>query len=303
MERSCFTKHRSASVTEKLAQVFYGLCLIVLLFLCSSQVHAQGGVAINNIVATDFISSKEDIIEIDFSDNLPNLPFVLAWIDSTGQQYALTYKTSTEKLTIPMGIQKGWHGTIGLVGLSINNAEVTFRKTGFGDIWESFLNIHPMSPGSVNFTATYYLLGMPFRWFCGALWLVITLISLLYFRRWDISLLIAFVIAWLTFDIRATYNRWENFDVFAQQEWEIPILKDLQTFIPEARKIIEPDGTWTKEQLAGFLNSYCRYELADLTYYPPGSEDHSEAQYIITTQPDDRPVLLQEGIYYLIKAR
>jgi len=261
------------------------------------------GVAINNIVATDIQASSDDVLVISFEDHLPNVPFIIAWIDSTGKQYALPFKTGTEDLIIPIGSQQGWHGKIGLVGLSINNVSATFRKAGFRDAWAAFLNVHPLSPGSVNFTGTYRFLGYPFRLICIGIMILTTIILFAFTKRWDIALLIGFFVAWISYDLRSGYNRWEIMDNLSENEWHIPILKDLQTFLPKARDIIGEDGTWSKERLSGFLNSYCTYELADLTYFPAKSEQRKDVQYIITTQPKKRRVVLSEGPYYLVQLK
>ena len=201
--------------------------LYILLFitaLCSyTRPLSAQGVAINNIIATDFVSSPDDILEIDFGDHLLNVPFVLAWVDSTGQRFALPYKTASENLIIPIGAQKGWKGKIGLVGLSINNVEATFRKVGFDDIWSSFLHQFPLSPGSVNFSGTYFLFGTPFRWICAGLMVLISLIIYGFKRRWDLALLIGFCVAWGAYDMRSGYNRWEVMNELSDNDWHIPL--------------------------------------------------------------------------------
>jgi len=276
--------------------------ILVVTFLYVTNVVAQG-VAINNIVKEDFTASKEDIIEIGFKDHLPNIPFVLAWIDASGKQYALPFKTSKESLIFPIGTQPEWKGEIGLLGLSINNVDVTIRKADMADAWKSFLRVHPLSPGSVNFSGTYFLLGVPFRWICAGIMLFIFGVVLMRSKRWDLALLLGFVVAWGAYDLRSGYNRWEVLDGISNNEWQIETLRELQAFIPMAREVIGPEGSWTKEPLSGFLNSYCTYELADLTYYPPKSKLKKDAEFIITTKPRKRTVILREGSYYLVQKR
>jgi len=278
------------------------LFFISVLSTYTGLINAQS-VAINNIIATDFTSSPDDVIEIDFGDHLVNVPFVFAWIDSTGKRFALPYKTGSENLIIPIGRQAGWKGKIGLVGLSVNNVTATFRKVGVSDIWSSFLTKFPLSPGSVNFSGAYFLHGTPFRWICAGLMAIVAMLIYAFKRRWDLALLIGFCVAWGAYDLRSGYNRWEVMNEISDNDWHIPILQDLQNFLPKAREIIGPDGSWTKEQLSGFLNSYCTYELADLTYYPRKSEEEKNAQYTITTQPRKRQVVLTEGPYHLVKNR
>jgi len=278
------------------------IIFIYSLITVGGTIDAQG-VAINNIIATDITATPDDIIEIDFGDHLPNVPFVLAWIDSSGRQYALPFQTGTENLSIPIGTQKGWNGSIGLVGLSVNNVKATIRKADLSDVWASFLRVLPLSPGSINFSGTYFILGKPFRWICAGLMIVLIPIILLLKKKWEIALLVSFLVAWSAYDLRSGYNRWEILSGISEEEWHIPILKDLETFLPQARDIIGEDGTWTKERLSGFLNSYCKYELADLQYYPAKSEERKTVDYIITTQPKKRKVVLSEGPYYLVQLK
>ncbi len=258
------------------------------------------GIAINNIIATDITAAEDDVIEIDFGNHLQNVPFILAWVDSTGQRYALPYKTGSENLIIPIGSQNGWKGEIGLVGLSINNVEATFRKTGIEDVWSSFLAIYPMSPGSINFTGSYFIVGKPLRWICGGLMIFLAVFIYVFKRRWDIALLLGFTIAWGVYDLRSSYNRWGIMHEIAENEWQIPVLKEIDVFLPKAKNIIGPDGSWSKEQLPGFLNSYCIYELGDLKYFPSRGGQKKNADYIITTEPRKRQVVLNEGPYYLV---
>lgn len=277
----------------------------IFLFFLTAILHLTSligqGVAINNIIATDIKAASDDVLEINFEDHLPNVPFLLAWVDSTGKQFALSFITSKENLVIPLGAQQGWEGHIGLVGLSINHVETTFRKSGMREIWSTFLTNYPMSPGSVNFTGTYYFLGRPFYIICAVVMVIITIIVFGFKKRWDIALLIGFSVAWGLYDIRSGYNRWSVLDQLSESEWHIPLVQDLESFLSKAEEVIGPDGSWTKERLSGFLNSYCTYELAHLTYYPRKDGHHKNAEYTITTQPKKRDVVLNEGIYYLIK--
>jgi len=301
---SLMVRKRSAVLGQGSYKYKKGLLVLLYLGLLSypSWNFAQG-VAINNIVATDIEASEDDIIDLDFGDNLPNIPFVLAWIDSSGKQYALPFKTSREPLSIPIGSQSEWKGKIGLVGLSVNNVSATIRKAGFRDIWQSFTQIYPLSPGSINFSPSYFLLGKPFRWICLGIMALSFLLVYALKRRWDVALLIAFLVAWLSYDLRSGYNRWEIISEISKSEWQIPALAELQSFLPKAREVIGPDGSWSKEPLSGFLNSYCKYELADLQYYPPRTPEREQVEYIITTKPRKRNVILQEGPYYLVKVR
>jgi len=272
----------------------------LILLLASLTIFSQD-VQINNIVATDIVASKDDIIEIRFNDQLANLPFLLAWIDEGGKQYALQLATGTDDLILPIGIQEGWKGNIGLIGLSLDNVDVTIRKSNVGDLWRGFMTKFPLSPGSINFNGTYLFYGRPFRLICLGLMVFFFLVLFAAKRKFALSFLLAFAIAWGIYDLRSIKNRWDIMTELGADQYQISIFKELDVFLPKARDIIG-EQSWSKDNLSGVLNSYCTYQLADLKYYPPRTELKKDADFIITHNPNNREVVLQQGTYYLVKS-
>lgn len=276
-------------------------CSLSFLLLLLTTLAVAQNVAINNIIATDYQTTEDDVLEIEFGDILPNLPFIIAWIDQDNKQYALQFVTTDDKLIVPLNGQKGWNGKIGLIGLSINNVSATIRPSQFGDYLRDFMVAHPMTPGSVNFTWSFLFLGYPFTWITlgimGVFWLLLSLKM----SKVRITFLLSFLIAWSIFDLRNAKNRWDIMTYLEGQEYQIDIFKDLDSLLQKARPIIGEES-WTKEPLSGVLNSYCTYQLADLPYKPPRDGLAKEADFIITTTPRNRKVELQEGRYFLVRA-
>ncbi len=272
---------------------FYLLLLICLSFDLPCQ-----NVSITNIIAENFTTSESDLLEIKFNETLPNLPFVVAWQDSAGRQYAQQYLTNDNKLIIPMAQQSGWSGKLLMVGMSIAD-EATIRSVSFSDHWNNFISMRGMTPGSVNFTSPYFFKNYSLRFICFCLVFILFALFFIINKRVYLSLLFGFLISWLVYDSRNIYNRWDIMNNLAQQDYEIYIFKDIDIFLKEAREIIG-DKSWSKEPLSGVINSYCTYKLADLEYKSKRYDNPNEADFIITTKPKKREIVYQHNSYFLI---
>ena len=270
--------------------------IIVILWVVQQTSFAQD-IAINNIVATDISASDDDILELSFRDQLPNLPFLLAWVTESGQQYAIQLRTQKEDLFLNLSEQQGWEGRIQMLGLSIENVGANLRHTQFSDHIRHFLRPNVLTPGTVNFSGPYLFKGIALRWVTLGLFVLLSIILTIVFRNWRLGLLISFVVAWLTYDIRGMKNKWDIMNDLKKEEYQINIFTDLDQFVSESRAIIG-EQSWSKEPLSGVLNSYCTYHLADLKYIPP--QRAAEADVIITNNPGRRRVLLNRGAYFLV---
>ena len=162
------------------------------------------------------------------------------------------------------------------------------------------MTTNPMSPGSINFSGTYPFLGTNFMRACLIFMVLLTVLCTYKFREVQLALLVAFIVSWAAYDLRSTKNRWSITSELAKEDYQIGIFKDLDEFLIKARDIIQ-DEPWTKEQLSGVLNSYCTYQLADLSYKPIKAKLKKEATFVITLVPNKRNVVLNHGPYYLVK--
>lgn len=272
-------------------------CLIFLLLCLSTSINSQN-VAITNVIAEDFTTSSDDVLHITFNETLPKLPFVVAWQDSTGRQYARQFITSNDDFVLPMGNQTGWAGKLMMVGLSVND-QAKIRPISIMDHWNDFIATRSMTPGTVNFTNGYHFKGYSLKVIAIGIAAIFLIAFLVFKRQFHWSLLCAFLIGWLVYDARNIYNRWEIMDDFAQEDYEIFIFKDIDIFLKEAREIIS-DKSWAKERLSGVINSYCTYQLADLNYKSSKYDNPKDADYIITSTPKNREIVYQHNNYFLV---
>lgn len=276
----------------------FGLLILLLSSVCS--ISGQS-VQISNIFARDIVAEDNQVLALNFKDQIAGIPFLLGWIDGDNKQYAVTLETSKEVLLIQMDHQTGWKGNIQMVGISLQNVSFEFRKKNLSDHITSFSNMKPMTPGSINFSHEYSLAGHSFRWFCLAIGVLVMFVLLITSKNLEKGILIGFVIAWIAYDLRESKNRWDIFSDLSKANYEIAILKDADDFIGSTKEQMG-DMKWTKEDLSGVINSYFTYQLADHAYVPKTDKSWQEkAHYVITAQPKKRKVTFNQGRYHLIR--
>jgi len=277
-------------------QTFLSLLLLILALWLSGQ-----DVPVTHIVKTEFESDPQHILVIDFIDQLPNLPFILAWQNADGDQFAHALTSSVKPLKLSLGAYDGWEGKIEMLGLSIEGVETTLRTPNFSDYWASFLRPKGLYPGIVNYTYTHFIGRIGWSWICFGLFVVTLVLLILSKKVVSSSLAIALVVSMLVYEGRYAMDRWGIMHQMAQSDFVPPVFQEISSFIEEAGPMID-QGSWAKENLSGILNSYCIYHLADKTYIRNLKNEKDNVDFIITTSSNGREVLHSQGIFQLVKA-
>ncbi len=277
-----------------------GLITVFWLYACFFPIYAQ--INISNILATN-VNADDAVIELSLPTELDGKIYVvIVWITSEGKQAYLTHVAKGGKHVYEMRHHPEWRGPLKVVATNVNEAVGTVHKATLLHEIKLFLAPERLMPATINMLQPNTL----FMWSWNHILLGLLVVSALLFflitkKQIMIALVFGFVVAWGMMDLRKMYDHFMIVQHIESQQITVPkILEDLKVFLHRAAKIIGPNS-WKTEELGVLFRHFAEYKLAEHEYRPYDSS--TTPDFIITSKPNNREIVLEYKGYYLVKGK
>jgi hypothetical protein len=281
-------------IIARMSRVLFVVLAAAALFLPATA-HAQDVSA--TPLAINF-SGRGNVLELDFPENAPDLPFFIVWNSADGSQYNAMARARGGRHCYELRNRADWVGNVQAVGITVPNVPGRIKKPTFSDEIDMFFEPEPIAPTTVNFLLGHRL----FTWPLNAFLLLILFLSALFFAKLKRmpavpSLALSFLVSWVVMDLRTVYDHAVTVNKMETYKPGLFPLTGLNVFADRASGMIGRE-TWGHD-LEGIFGTFVTYRLAEHRFMPAGSS--KPPAFWITRNPADGQVVWQYANYFLLK--
>lgn len=250
-----------------------GVLFIVLLLLTGVP---PGQAAPMPVASNIFLDGKVLAIEAPGMGML----FTIIWESQNGRGYRITEFSRERDSLYDMRKYPPWQGKAALVAIDeLGTVRASVRKPDFADELKIFLAPELWTPRTVNFFYGHSLFTLKWDRIVLFVFFLSTAALFLFKRRFFLSLILGFIIAWSLMSVRAAWDD-AGFLRYAGNTEPVMITEKMKEWFTGVAADQIKGGRWSAEELSGYNRVIAYYELAGMPF-SPGNEGQDQSWRIV----------------------
>jgi|GEM_PF-3529111 len=206
--------------------------------------------------------------------------FSIIWESQNGRGYRITEFSRERDSLYDMRKYPPWQGKAALVAIDeLGTVRASVRKPNFADELKIFLAPELWTPRTVNFFYGHSLFTLKWDRIVLFVFLLSTAAFFLFKRRFFLSLILCFIIAWSLISVRAAWDD-AGFLRYAGNTEPVMITGKMKEWFAGVAADQIKDGRWSAEELSGYNRVIAYYELAEMPF-SPGNEGQDQSWRIV----------------------
>ncbi len=252
-----------------------------------------------NIPILKNVDVSNQILELELSSQTSE-EVLLGWQTKDGTQETHAVFVSPGITAVDLSQFSSWNGHINFLVTNNKKVKAALAPLTMRHEISGFFQTTHLSPSSINLAADSDFKGLNMTTIMLILFVLFFIGAMLMKVAWKKALFIAFVSAWAFQSLKMMKHEIDIFGKLRTDNYEMTPFLELAEFVKKVKPVIK-DQRWTKADLSGVHNSYLKYHLWESPFVSRKRAKTND--YLITTTPRKRKVLVRHGEFCLVQIK